>query len=159
MHIPVQRAIGELSVTRSDRHLPCIRKGGPLTVTDANVFLGRIHVDSFPKSEFSPTCVRLIAVFGPTEDMPLDYDIVKTKFEDLTKIINQETGSSLTAAQVACGFINVANTAMARPIRALTEQRGFRTSAHNLACFGGAGGQHACALAQVLGMHNVIIHK
>jgi 5-oxoprolinase (ATP-hydrolysing) len=126
--------------------------------------------------------------------MPLDYEIVKTKFEALTKDINTENGSSLTPAEVACGFINVgesstlrsprsfcpalpsprylcpsewqvdliprlANTSMARPIRALTEQRGFRTSAHNLSCFGGAGGQHACALAQVLGMHNVIVHK
>lgn len=91
--------------------------------------------------------------------MPLDYDIVRQKFEALTAEINAENGSSLTPAQVACGFINVADSAMARPIRALTEQRGFRTSAHNLSCFGGAGGQHATALAALLGMHNVIVHK
>jgi 5-oxoprolinase (ATP-hydrolysing) len=91
--------------------------------------------------------------------MPLDYDIVRQKFEALTAEINDENGSSLTPAQVACGFINVADSAMARPIRALTEQRGFRTSAHNLSCFGGAGGQHATALAALLGMHNVIVHK
>jgi 5-oxoprolinase (ATP-hydrolysing) len=91
--------------------------------------------------------------------MPLDYGIVRQKFEILTAEINTENGSSLTAAQVACGFINVADSAMARPIRALTEQRGFRTSAHNLSCFGGAGGQHATALAALLGMHNVIVHK
>lgn len=127
----------------------CYRKGGPLTVTDANLFLGRLHINSFPR------------IFGPSEDMPLDYDVVAAKFDSLTKEINAENNSALTLspAQVACGFINVANTSMARPIRALTEQRGFRTSAHNLSSFGGAGGQHACALAQVLGMHNVIVHK
>ncbi|WWD01069.1 hypothetical protein V866_008007 [Kwoniella sp. B9012] len=125
----------------------CYRKGGPLTVTDANLFLGRLHIDSFPK------------IFGPTEDQPLDYEIVRQKFEELTQSINAENNSSLTAAEVACGFVNVANSSMARPIRALTEQRGFATSAHNLACFGGAGGQHACALAALLGMHNVLVHK
>ncbi|WVQ85372.1 hypothetical protein IAT38_007537 [Cryptococcus sp. DSM 104549] len=125
----------------------CYRKGGPLTVTDANLFLGRLHIDSFPK------------IFGPTEDMPLDYEIVRQKFEALTKEINAENGSTLSAAEVACGFINVANSSMARPIRALTEQRGFATNAHNLACFGGAGGQHASALAAQLGMHNVLVHK
>lgn len=124
----------------------CYRKGGPLTVTDANLFLGRIHIDSFPK------------IFGPTEDMPLDYEIVRTRFEALTKEVNAD-GSNLTPAEVAVGFLNVANSAMARPIRALTEQRGFRTSAHILASFGGAGGQHATALAQVMGMHTVIVHK
>ena len=98
-------------------------------------------------------------VFGPSENLPLDYDIVREKFEDLTRSINIENGSSLSAAEVACGFINVADSSMARPIRALTEQRGFRTSAHNLSCFGGAGGQHATALAALLGMHNVIVHK
>jgi 5-oxoprolinase (ATP-hydrolysing) len=125
----------------------CYRKGGPLTVTDANVFLGRIHIDSFPK------------IFGPTEDQPLDYDIVKSKFEALTRMVNSENKSNLTPAQVAAGFIDVANASMGRPIRALTEQRGFRTGAHILACFGGAGGQHACALAGVLGIPRVIVHK
>jgi 5-oxoprolinase (ATP-hydrolysing) len=99
------------------------------------------------------------SVFGPTEDMPLDYDIVRQNFEALTAEINDENVSSLTPAQVACGFINVADSAMVRSIRALTEQRGFRTSAHNLSCFGGAGGQHATALAALLGMHNVIVNK
>ncbi|WWD04682.1 hypothetical protein V865_002753 [Kwoniella europaea PYCC6329] len=125
----------------------CYRKGGPLTVTDANLFLGRLHIDSFPK------------IFGPTENMPLDYEIVKEKFQALTDQINKENSSNLTPAEVASGFINVANSSMARPIRALTEQRGFRTSAHNLSCFGGAGGQHATALAALLGMHYVIVHK
>ncbi|TYJ56774.1 hypothetical protein B9479_002544 [Cryptococcus floricola] len=125
----------------------CYRKGGPLTVTDANVFLGRIHIDSFPK------------IFGPTEDMPLDYNIVKQKFEELAATINKENNSQLTAAQVASGFINVANNSMARPIRALTDQRGFGASTHILASFGGAGGQSATALARVLGIPRVIVHK
>ncbi|ORY28953.1 Hydantoinase B/oxoprolinase-domain-containing protein [Naematelia encephala] len=125
----------------------CYRKGGPLTVTDANLLLGRLHIDSFPK------------IFGPTEDMPLDLEVVKEKFRSLTNHINIENGSSLSEAEVANGFINVANSAMARPIRALTEQRGFRTSDHNLSCFGGAGGQHAAALAALLGMSLVIVHK
>lgn len=90
----------------------CYRKGGPLTVTDANLFLGRLHIDSFPKSTCLPvsqTCgpLRTRVVFGPTEDMPLDYDIVRTKFEELTKEINMSNSSALSAAQVACGFINV----------------------------------------------------
>lgn len=138
----------------------CYRKGGPLTVTDANLFLGRLHIDSFPKSELGcHITTQLTPVFGPTEDMPLDVDVVRAKFEALTREINEANGSTLTPAQVACGFINVADSSMARPIRALTEQRGFRTSSHNLSCFGGAGGQHATALAALLGMHYVVVHK
>jgi len=91
--------------------------------------------------------------------MPLDINIVRQKMEEMTDHINKENGSSLTLEQVACGFIAVADSSMARPIRALTEQRGFRTNAHNLSCFGGAGGQHATALAALLGMHHVIVHK
>ncbi|GAA6048754.1 hypothetical protein JCM3770_003943 [Rhodotorula araucariae] len=125
----------------------CYRKGGPLAVTDANLFLGRLHIDSFPR------------IFGPHENEPLDIDIVKQKFEELTAQINAETGGNLTPHQVACGFINVANETMAKPIRQLTGQRGFLTTDHNLSCFGGAGGQHACAIAATLGIHNVIVHK
>jgi len=101
----------------------------------------------------------ICSVFGPTEDMPLDVEIVRKKMQTLTDQINAENGSALTPEEVACGFINVADSSMARPIRALTEQRGFRTNAHNLSCFGGAGGQHATALAALLGMHHVIVHK
>ena len=104
--------------------------------------------------------VELIClVFGPTEDMSLDIDVVRKMMQTLTDQINDENGSTLTPEVVACGFINVADSSMARPIRALTEQRGFRTNAHNLSCFGGAGGQHATALAALLGMHHVIVHK
>lgn len=90
----------------------CYRKGGPLTVTDANLFVGRLVPESFP------------SIFGPKENQPLDEAIVRVKFDELTKTINEETGGSLTPEQVACGFLDVANEAMCRPIRALTEAKG-----------------------------------
>jgi len=90
----------------------CYRKGGPLTVTDANLFVGRLVPESFP------------SIFGPKENQPLDEEIVREKFEELTRSINTETGGSLTPQQVACGFLDVANEAMCRPIRALTEAKG-----------------------------------
>lgn len=123
------------------------RKGGPLTVTDANLFLGRLIPSYFP------------SIFGPHEDAPLDGQIVAEKFRELTDKINAETGRNMTPEEVANGYIDVANEAMCRPIRAITEARGFETGAHNLAVFGGAGGQHACEIANKLGMTRVIIHK
>ncbi|KAK8209034.1 hypothetical protein M8818_003998 [Zalaria obscura] len=125
----------------------CYRKGGPLTVTDANLFLGRLLQEYFPK------------IFGPEENLPLDYDITKARFHNLTKAINEETGSNKTAEEVAIGFLAVANEAMCRPIRALTEGKGYHTAAHRLAVFGGAGGQHACSIAKQLGIDTVVIHK
>lgn len=129
----------------------CYRKGGPLTVTDANLFLGRLLPEYFPK------------VFGPHEDEPLNRDVTTEKFLALTDQINidrqQASLSPFSAEQVAMGFLEVANEGMARPIRALTEARGFETSSHHLACFGGAGGQHACSVASVLGISRVIVHK
>lgn len=91
----------------------CYRKGGPLTITDANLFLGRLIPDYFPK------------IFGKNEDEPLDLDIVKTKFAELTARINAETGQALTPEEVAYGFLDVANESMCRPIRALTEAKGY----------------------------------
>ncbi|KAI0018300.1 Hydantoinase B/oxoprolinase-domain-containing protein [Xylariomycetidae sp. FL0641] len=123
------------------------RKGGPLTVTDANLFLGRLVPDFFP------------AIFGPNEDLPLDVNIVTQKFAKITKQINADTGRSMTPLEVAHGFIDVANESMCRPIRALTEARGFETREHNLATFGGAGGQHACEIASKLGINRIVIHK
>lgn len=129
----------------------CYRKGGPLTVTDANLFLGRLLPEYFPK------------IFGPNEDQPLDVEITAEKFAELTAIINEEQRSKrrieFTPQQVALGFLNVADESMSRPIRALTEARGHNTAVHNLACFGGAGGQHACSVAAVLGISRIIIHK
>ncbi|KIW16105.1 hypothetical protein PV08_06156 [Exophiala spinifera] len=125
----------------------CYRKGGPLTVTDANLFLGRLVPESFPK------------VFGPHENEALDEEVVQVKFKELTERINAETDGSLTPHEIACGFLDVANEAMCRPIRALTEAKGHAIANHHLSSFGGAGGQHACDVASKLGIDTVVIHK
>lgn len=125
----------------------CYRKGGPLAISDANAFTGRLLPDYFPK------------IFGKNENEPLDVEITRKKFQELANQISQETGLVKTPEEVALGFIDVANEAMAKPIRALTEARGFDTSHHHLACFGGAGGQHACAIAASLSIRRVIIHR
>ncbi|KAL3169991.1 hypothetical protein MRX96_015066 [Rhipicephalus microplus] len=128
--------------------------GGPLTVTDANVCLGRLLPDHFPK------------IFGPSEKEPLDKEAAIAAFRRLTHEVNSflksQPGSAnkhMTLEQVAMGFINVANESMCRPIRALTQGKGFDVSTHLLACFGGAGAQHACAIARALGMTKVLIHR
>ncbi|XP_022818304.1 5-oxoprolinase [Spodoptera litura] len=129
----------------------CYRKGGPLTVTDANLLLGRLLPEYFPK------------IFGKSENEPLDRDATVTAFKKMTDEINsflrQDGGKEMTMEEVAMGFINVANEAMCRPIRALTTARGHDASQHALACFGGAGGQHACSVARQLGISTVLIHK
>ncbi|XP_035226435.1 LOW QUALITY PROTEIN: 5-oxoprolinase-like [Stegodyphus dumicola] len=132
----------------------CYRKGGPLTVTDANLCLGRLQPDFFPK------------IFGETEDLPLDKAATLKAFEKLTNEINDFNSTqvdvkkeTLSVEEVAYGFIKVANEAMCRPIRALTQGKGFDTSQHILACFGGAGSQHACAIAKILGISSIFIHK
>ncbi|KAH8662418.1 hydantoinase [Xylariales sp. PMI_506] len=129
----------------------CYRKGGPLTITDANVFLGRIAPDYFPK------------IFGPNEDQPLGTEIVAEKFQQLTEAINADNRAAgrgeFTAEEVALGFLRVASEVMARPIRALTEARGHDTSDHILSCFGGAGGQSACDVAKALSISQIVIHK
>ena len=125
----------------------CYRKGGPLTITDANLFLGRLIPEHFP------------SIFGPHANEPLDVATVKRKFEDFTVEINKDLVIKLTAEEVALGFIKMGNETMARPIRNITEARGFATNSHNLVTFGGAGGQHACAIARKLGIPRIIIHK
>ncbi|XP_063833705.1 5-oxoprolinase [Ostrinia nubilalis] len=129
----------------------CYRKGGPLTVTDANLLLGRLLPEYFPK------------IFGRNENEPLDKDATVAAFKKMTNDINgflkEDGGKQMSMEEVAMGFINVANEAMCRPIRALTTARGHDASQHALACFGGAGGQHACAVARQLGIATVLIHK
>ncbi|WFC98230.1 5-oxoprolinase (ATP-hydrolyzing) [Malassezia yamatoensis] len=125
----------------------CYRKGGPLAITDANLITGRLAVEMFPK------------IFGPNENEGLDAELSRDAFEKLTKEINRESGSSMTSDEVAQGFIRVANEAMCRPIRSLTQARGYSTSKHVLSSFGGAGGQHACSIARSLGIKTVIVHK
>lgn len=123
------------------------RKGGPLTITDANLLLGRLLPEYFPK------------IFGPSEDQALDLEVVREKFSSMAREIQQQTEQSFTPEEVAMGFIEVANESMCRPIRALTEARGYEITAHNLAVFGGAGGQHACEIAENLGISKVVLHK
>ncbi|KAI0484559.1 Hydantoinase B/oxoprolinase-domain-containing protein [Xylariaceae sp. FL0804] len=125
----------------------CYRKGGPLTVTDANLFLGRLVASSFP------------SIFGSNADQPLDEDIIVEKFKQITSDFNSQTSQNLTPEEVASGFLNVANEAMSRPIRNITEARGFAPEKHNLVSFGGAGGQHACSIAGKLGIKRILIHK
>ncbi len=130
----------------------CYRKGGPLTVTDANLFLGRLLPEFFPK------------IFGPSENEGLDEKASEKLFLDLTEQINKESASGqnerkMSPDEVAYGFIKIANETMTRPIRSLTEAKGHDTSQHRLATFGGAGGQHAVAIAQSLGIRQVLVHR
>uniref|UniRef100_A0A6A7FY14 5-oxoprolinase-like n=4 Tax=Hirondellea gigas TaxID=1518452 RepID=A0A6A7FY14_9CRUS len=130
----------------------CYKKGGPLAVTDANLMLGRLLPEHFPK------------IFGPTEDQPLDVAATRTAFADITDKVNsfelsRGSGKKLSEEEVALGFIRVANETMCRPIRALTQAKGHDTSKHILSVFGGAGGQHACAIARSLGMSRVFVHR
>ncbi|XP_059305614.1 5-oxoprolinase 1 [Lycium ferocissimum] len=131
----------------------CYRKGGQLAVTDANLILGYVIPDFFP------------SIFGPNEDQPLDIDATRGEFEKLARQINSyrksedSSAKDMTVEEIAQGFVNVANETMCRPIRQLTEMKGHETSNHALACFGGAGPQHACAIARSLGMKEVLIHR
>jgi 5-oxoprolinase (ATP-hydrolysing) len=125
----------------------CYRKGGPATVTDANLFLGRLLPDFFPK------------IFGKNEDEGLDVQASEKLLQELAAQINKETDSNMSADEVAYGFLTVANETMTRPIRSLTEAKGHDTSKHRLATFGGAGGQHAVAIAESLGIRQILVHR
>ncbi len=124
----------------------CYRRGGPLTVTDANVLLGRIQPDHFPK------------VFGDRGDQPLDADITRVKFTELSRQITAATGDGRGPEQVAAGFLDIAVANMANAIKKISVQRGYDVTEYLLNVFGGAGGQHACAVADALGMTRVLIH-
>ncbi|KAF3007738.1 hypothetical protein E8E13_009895 [Curvularia kusanoi] len=130
----------------------CYRKGGPLTITDANLFLGRLLPDFFPK------------IFGKNEDEGLDADASEKLFKELAEQINKEVAGEnkdkeMSLDDIANGFIKIANETMTRPIRSLTEARGHDTSKHRLATFGGAGGQHAVAIAEALGVSQILVHR
>uniref|UniRef100_A0A8H7TWB5 Hydantoinase/oxoprolinase N-terminal domain-containing protein n=1 Tax=Bionectria ochroleuca TaxID=29856 RepID=A0A8H7TWB5_BIOOC len=139
--------VGKMVSLELDPRPGFLSQGWPLTVTDANLMLGRLLAQYFP------------SIFGPNEDQPLDDEIVRQKFTELADTINRETGRSMTPMEVANGFIDVANEAMGRLICAITEARGHDTSAHNLGVSGGAGGQNACDLAKKLDIKRVIIHS
>ena len=125
----------------------CYRRGGPLTVTDCNVMLGKLQPRHFP------------AVFGPNANEPLDVDIVRAKFAELAADIAQETGGApASPEELAEGFLRIAVENMANAIKKISVQRGYDVTHYTLQCFGGAGGQHACLVADALGMEKVMVH-
>ncbi|CCQ92057.1 5-oxoprolinase [Nitrospina gracilis 3/211] len=129
----------------------CYRKGGHLSLTDANLLLGRLVPEFFPH------------IFGPNHDEPLDTDTARRAFESLAQNINAEQEkrgeSPMSLEAIALGCVEVANETMARPIRELSIARGHDVRTHALSCFGGAGGQHACAIARSLGIRRILIHR
>ncbi len=120
----------------------CYRRGGPLALTDANVMLGKLQADFFP------------AIFGPAQDRPLDTRIVHEKFAALA----EEIGDGRDPEAVAEGFLTVAVENVANAIKKISVQRGHDVTGYVLNSFGGAGGQHACLVADALGMEAVLIH-
>ncbi|MEM9442252.1 MAG: hydantoinase/oxoprolinase family protein, partial [Pseudomonadota bacterium] len=125
----------------------CYRRGGPLAVTDANVLLGKIQPDHFPD------------VFGPHANEPLDADIVVKRFSELAENIAKKTGDEeLKVEEVAEGFLRIAVENMANAIKKISVQRGYDVTEYTLNCFGGAGGQHACLVADSLGISKVLLH-
>lgn len=124
----------------------CYRRGGPLAVTDANVMLGKIQPAHFPK------------VFGPDANLPLDRGIVAEQFARMAAEIERATGTKRTPEEVAEGFVDIAVGAMANAIKKISVARGYDVTRYTLQCFGGAGGQHACRVADALGMDRVFVH-
>jgi 5-oxoprolinase (ATP-hydrolysing) len=122
------------------------RRGGPLTVTDCNVMVGKIDPSLFP------------AVFGTSGDLPLDAEVVHAKFDVLATTLASATGQRRTPEDVAEGFLKIAVDNMAHAIKHISVERGYDVTEYTLCCFGGAGGQHACAVADALGMTRVYIH-
>ncbi|MDM9557822.1 hydantoinase B/oxoprolinase family protein [Bordetella petrii] len=124
----------------------CYRRGGPLAVTDCNVLLGKIQPDFFPR------------VFGPGADQPLDREVVRQRFEAMAAEVRAATGRAMTAEQLAEGFLEIAVGNMAEAIKRISVQRGHDVTEYALTVFGGAGGQHACLVADALGMTTVFAH-
>ncbi|MBE0483586.1 MAG: hydantoinase B/oxoprolinase family protein [Bacterioplanes sp.] len=124
----------------------CYRNGGPLTVTDCNVVLGKLQPDLFP------------TMFGPKQDQALDDVLVRQRFAELAHDIEQETGQRLPIEAIAEGFLTVAVDSMATAVKKISIQRGYDLSQYTLNAFGGAGGQHACLVADALGIQRVYLH-
>ena len=124
----------------------CYRRGGPLAVTDCNVMLGRIQADFFPK------------VFGLGAHQPIDREVVREKFATLAEEIRLATGDSRRPEDVAAGFRKIAVANMANAIKKISTRRGYDVTEYTLQCFGGAGGQHACDVADALGMTRIFLH-
>ena len=124
----------------------CYRNGGPLAITDCNVMVGKLQPDLFPN------------VFGENADSPLDTGLVKQQFQALAERIEVDTGDRKSPEQVAAGFLAIAVENMANAIKKISVQRGYDVSEYTLCCFGGAGGQHACLVADTLAMKQILIH-
>jgi 5-oxoprolinase (ATP-hydrolysing) len=124
----------------------CYRRGGPLTVTDCNLMVGKIDPALFPH------------VFGPHGDLPLDAAVVRERFAALAADVAARSGHRRTSEAIADGFLQIAVDNMAHAIKHISVERGYDVTAYTLCCFGGAGGQHACAVADALGMTRVFIH-
>lgn len=120
----------------------CYRNGGPLAVTDANVMLGKLMPDYFP------------SIFGPEQNQPLDVERVRALFTQMA----DEIGDGRSPESVADGFIRIAVANMVEAIKKISVQRGYDVTRYALSCFGGAGGQHACLVADALGMQNILLH-
>ncbi|WP_405874976.1 hydantoinase B/oxoprolinase family protein [Streptomyces sp. NBC_00005] len=123
----------------------CYRGGGPLAVTDANVMLGRIQPAHFPR------------VFGPDGDQPLDAVLVRDRFAALTREIRRSTGDDRTPEQVAEGYLQIAVANIANAVKRISVQKGHDVTRYALTTFGGAGGQHACMVAESLGIRTVLV--
>ena len=124
----------------------CYHRGGPLTVTDCNVMLGKLNPEHFPY------------VFGPDADQPIDREIVVEKFSDLAAEVTGATSKRVEPEEVAEGYLAIAIDNMANAIKKISIQCGRNTAMYTLCCFGGAGGQHACEVADALGMKRILIH-
>ncbi len=124
----------------------CYRRDGPLTITDCNLILGKLQPEFFPK------------IFGPDGNQALDLETVQKKFNQLAESIRDETGDSRTAYGVADGFLKIAVDNMANAIKKISVQRGYDITQYTLCSFGGAGGQHACLVADALGIEKVFVH-
>ena len=122
------------------------RRGGPLATTDANVMLGKIQPAYFPK------------VFGPGANEALDRDRVVALFAAMANEVSTRTGRDTSAEQLAAGFLRIAVQNMANAIKRISVARGYDVTQYTLQCFGGAGGQHACGVADALGMTRVFVH-
>lgn len=122
------------------------RNGGPLTVTDCNVVLGRISPKFFP------------SIFGANGDLPLDIDRPNQLFDELTARVNAANDVDKTKYECAEGFFNIAVENMANAIKKISTERGYDLGKYTLCCFGGAGGQHACKVAETLGMESIFVH-
>jgi len=124
----------------------CYRRGGPAAVTDSNLVLGRIQPEHFPRC------------FGPAADQPLDAGASRQRLAEIAEHVREATGKSMRVEEVAAGFVRIANENMAKPIKEISVSRGYDVQEYALVCFGGAAAQHACALADALGIRAIVLH-